>query len=105
MRSAYRSHRSIIPLFAPTPKPARKCIFLGDHAEFVTGMDYTAGRALIEEINALVVHPDLTYEHSWSPGQLIVWDNRCLLHRATPFAMASEARVIRRCTVLGEIPR
>jgi taurine dioxygenase len=35
---------------------------------------------------------------------MIVWDNRCVLHRATPFDEATQGRVIRRCTVLGEVP-
>ena len=37
-------------------------------------------------------------------GELIVWDNRCLLHRATAYDPATQGRVIRRCTVLGEVP-
>jgi taurine dioxygenase len=86
------------------PQTGRKCIFLGDHAEYVLGMPYEEGRALIEELNALAVHPDLTYEHRWRDGQLIVWDNRCLMHRATPYDPATQRRVVRRCTILGEIP-
>lgn len=92
------------PIVRTHPETGRKCLFLGDHAEYVVGMDYAAGRALIDELNSLAVHPDLTYEHRWTPGQLMVWDNRCLLHRATAFDMAREGRVIRRCTVLGEAP-
>jgi taurine dioxygenase len=92
------------PIVRTHPETGRKCLFLGDHAEYLVGMDYAAGRALIDELNALAVHPDLTYEHRWTPGQLMVWDNRCLLHRATAFDMAREGRVIRRCTVLGEVP-
>jgi taurine dioxygenase len=92
------------PIVRTHPETGRKCIFLGDHAEYVVGMDYDAGRALIEELNALAVHPDLTYEHHWSPGQLIVWDNRCLMHRATEYDPATQRRVVRRCTVLGEVP-
>ncbi|MGH8676936.1 MAG: TauD/TfdA family dioxygenase [Burkholderiales bacterium] len=34
----------------------------------------------------------------------MVWDNRCLLHRATPYDPARDRRVVRRCTVLGEMP-
>ena len=82
----------------------RKCVFLGDHAESIVGMAYDEGRALIEEVNAMIVHDDLTYRHRWSPGQLILWDNRCVLHRATPYDPAVQRRVIRRCTVLGEVP-
>jgi taurine dioxygenase len=92
------------PIVRTHPQTGRKCIFLGDHAEYVLGMPYEEGRALIEELNALAVHPDLTYEHRWRDGQLIVWDNRCLMHRATPYDPATQRRVVRRCTILGEIP-
>ena len=93
------------PIVRTHPETGRKCLFLGDHAEYVVGMDYDEGRALIEELNALAVHPDLTYEHRWTPGELIVWDNRCLMHRATEYDPAVQRRVVRRCTVLGEAPR
>jgi taurine dioxygenase len=93
------------PIVRTHPETGRKCLFLGDHAEYVLGMEYQAGRALIEELNTLAVHPDLTYEHHWQPGQMLAWDNRCLMHRATAFDTSRERRVIRRCTVLGEVPR
>ena len=92
------------PVVRTHPETGRKCLYLGDHAESIVGMPYAEGRALIEELNALAVHPDLTYEHRWTPKELIVWDNRCVMHRATPYDPATQARVVRRCTVLGEIP-
>jgi taurine dioxygenase len=93
------------PVIRTHAKTGRKCVFLGDHAESIVGMPYDEGRALIEEVNAMIVHDDLTYRHRWTPGQLIVWDNRCVLHRATAYDPSRERRVIRRCTVLGEVPR
>ena len=92
------------PIVRTHPDTGRKCLFLGDHAEYIVGMDYDEGRALIDELNALAVHPDLTYEHRWTRGELIVWDNRCLMHRATDYDPAVQRRVVRRCTVLGEVP-
>ena len=92
------------PIVRTHPETGRKCVFLGDHAEYIVGMPYDEGRALIEELNAMIVHPDLTYEHRWKPGQLIVWDNRCVMHRATQYDPATQGRVVRRCTVLGEVP-
>jgi taurine dioxygenase len=92
------------PVVRTHPETGRKCLYLGDHAEYIVGMPYDEGRALIEELNALAVHPDLTYEHRWTPRQLLVWDNRCVMHRATAFDTATQPRVIRRCTVLGEVP-
>jgi taurine dioxygenase len=92
------------PIVRTHPETGRKCIYLGDHAEYIVGMPYGEGRALIEELNRLAVHPDLTYEHRWKAGELLVWDNRCVMHRATPYDPATQRRVIRRCTVLGEVP-
>jgi taurine dioxygenase len=92
------------PVVRTHPETGRKCLYLGDHAESIVGMPYAEGRALIEELNALAVHPDLTYQHRWTPKELIVWDNRCVMHRATPYDPVTQGRVVRRCTVLGEIP-
>ena len=93
------------PVVRTHPDSGRKCLYLGDHAEYIVGMDYESGRALIEELNAAAIHPDLTYEHRWTPHELLVWDNRSVLHRATAYDPATQRRVIRRCTVLGEVPR
>jgi len=92
------------PIVRTHPETGRKCIYLGDHAEYIVGMTYDDGRALIEELNALAVHPDLTYEHHWTARELLLWDNRCVMHRATAYDPATQGRVIRRCTVLGEVP-
>jgi len=93
------------PILRTHPETGRKCVYLGDHAEYILGMPYDEGRALIEEINAGIIHPDLVYEHHWTKGELLLWDNRCVLHRATAFDVATQGRVVRRCTVLGEVPR
>jgi taurine dioxygenase len=92
------------PIVRTHPETGRKCIYLGDHAEYIVGMPYDKGRDLIEELNALAVHPDLTYEHRWKVRELLLWDNRCVMHRATAYDPATQGRVIRRCTVLGEVP-
>ena len=92
------------PIVRTHPETGRKCLFLGDHAEYVVGLPYAEGRMLIDELNALAPHADLTYEHRWQPRELLVWDNRCVMHRATPYDPATQKRVIRRCTVIGGIP-
>ena len=92
------------PVVRTHPETGRKALFLGDHAESIVGMPYDQGRELIETLNALAVHPDLTYEHRWTPHELIVWDNRCTMHKATSYDAATQRRVIRRCTIVGEVP-
>jgi taurine dioxygenase len=92
------------PIVRTHPDTGLRCIYLGDHAEYIVGMPYDEGRALIEELNAMIVHPDLTYQHCWTAGELLLWDNRCVLHKATAFDLSTQGRVVRRCTVLGEVP-
>jgi len=92
------------PIIRTHPETGRKCVYLGDHAEYILDMAYEEGRALIEQLNAMIIHPDLVYEHHWTKGELLLWDNRCVLHRATAFDLATQGRVVRRCTVLGEVP-
>ena len=48
--------------------------------------------------------PEFLYRHRWRVGDALLWDNRCVMHRATPYDPATQGRVIRRCTVLGEVP-
>ncbi|MEZ5850623.1 MAG: TauD/TfdA family dioxygenase [Hyphomicrobiaceae bacterium] len=92
------------PIVRVHPETGRRAIYLGDHAEYVQGMPYVEGRALIETLNALTTPPHLVYSHAWQPGECMVWDNRCTLHRATGFDTSRHKRVMRRCTILGDQP-
>ena len=92
------------PIVRIHPETGRKCLFLGDHAWCVQGMPIKAGRQLIEDLNSSSIEPELVVTHMWHPGDLVVWDNRCMLHKAEPYDTAREARVMRRCTVVGEVP-
>ena len=87
------------PVVRVHPETRRKALFLGDHAEHIVELPYDEGRALIEQVNADAVACAAIYRHTWAPNQLVIWDNRCLLHRATEYDTARERRVIRRCTV------
>ena len=92
------------PVIRTHPETHRKCVFLGDHAETIEGMDYAEARRFIDALNERIVSLARTYTHHWRPRDFMVWDNRCLLHKAGSYDTAREPRVIRRCTVLGEVP-
>lgn len=92
------------PVVRVHPDTGRLALYLGDHAEYIEGMPYDEGRKLIEEVNAEAIDPSRCYEHRWRAGDLIVWDNRCLQHRATEYDASTVRRVMRRCTVIGEQP-
>ncbi len=90
------------PVVRVHPETGAKCIYVGDHAESIEGMDYNEGRALIEDLNVAATPAHLVYAHAWQPGECVVWDNRSTLHRATGFDTAHHIRVMRRCTILGK---
>ena len=92
------------PIVRTHPETGRKAIFLGDHAKSIEGMDYAAGRQMIEELNQVITPRSSVYTHKWSPRECMVWDNRALLHRATGFDTARHKRVMRRCTINGDKP-
>ena len=90
------------PVVRTHPETDRKCIFLGEHASHIAGLPLAEGRQKVHEINEMATRPAFVHRHHWQPGQLVMWDNRCLLHRATEFDAWNERRIIRRVTVLGD---
>src|SRR5205814_2883711 len=58
-----------------------------------------AGARLLDELMAHLTRPEFIYAHEWEPGDLLVWDNRCLVHAATWFDAAVHERVMWRTTV------
>ncbi|MCH2210877.1 MAG: TauD/TfdA family dioxygenase [Fuerstiella sp.] len=84
------------------PETGRPTVYLGDMAELIAGMQYGEGRALIEQLNQLITCSEFVYAHQWQVGDLMVWDNRCTLHRSMPYDTASERRVMRRLTILDQ---
>jgi taurine dioxygenase len=92
------------PIIRTHPETGRKCVFLGDHAWRIEGMALEEGRDLIEELNRRIIDEGRLYTHHWQVGDLILWDNRCVLHKAETYDTATEPRVLRRCTVTGEVP-
>lgn len=92
------------PIIRRHPETRRKSLFLGDHAEYIEGMDYDTGRKLIEDLNSRAIISELVYTHQYKSGDVIVWDNRRLLHKAMPYDTAREKRVMRRTTILGDVP-
>ena len=77
---------------------------MGAHARSIDGMTEAESRALIERLMAHATEDRFIYSHRWSPGDLLIWDNRAVLHRATPFASKTERRHMVRTTVAGQGP-
>lgn len=91
-------------LVRTNPGNKRKALFIGAHAWYVEGMLHDEGRALLDDLLAHTTAPDCVYEHQWQPYDLVIWDNRCVLHRGRTWDAARHRRVMRRTTVAGDGP-
>jgi alpha-ketoglutarate-dependent 2,4-dichlorophenoxyacetate dioxygenase len=91
-------------LVRTNPVNGRKGFYVASHASHVYGMPVEEGRALLRELTELATQPHLVYRHVWRAGDLVMWDNRCTLHRGRPWDGAAYRRVMHRTTVAGDGP-
>lgn len=77
----------------------RETLYLASHIEGIDGMDADAAMHLVDELIAHATQPVFIYRHRWRVGDLVLWDNRCTMHRATPFDDMRWGRDLHRATV------
>jgi alpha-ketoglutarate-dependent 2,4-dichlorophenoxyacetate dioxygenase len=82
------------------PGSGRKALYIASHASHILGWPVEEGRALLGELLDFATQPRFVYAHQWRLGDLVIWDNRCTMHRATPFESATHVRDMRRSTVI-----
>jgi taurine dioxygenase len=93
------------PLVRLHPDTGRKCLFMGEHASHIDGWPFADGRALLARLEEHATGERFIYRHRWRPGDVLMWDNRCLLHRADPnFDAARHPRVLHRTCLRGTAP-
>jgi len=91
-------------LVRTNPANGRKAFYVGSHACEIVGMPTAEARALLRELREAATRPELVYTHRWQVGDLVMWDNRCALHRGRPWDESRHRRVMHRTTVAGEGP-
>lgn len=91
-------------LVRENPVNGRKSLFVGAHAAHIEGLSAAESEALLTELVDFCTQPQFVYSHRWRVGDLVVYDNRCLLHRATPFDHSRYRRFLQRTTVGGDTP-
>lgn len=81
------------------PGSGRKTLYLASHASHVIGWPADEGRALIEELMAFATQPQFVLQHRWRVHDLVMWDNRCTMHRGREYDDLKYRRVMHRTTV------
>lgn len=89
------------PLVKVHPVTGRPALFVGRHAYGIPGLDLSDSTALLDRLIDEACRPPRVYAHLWRPGDIAVWDNRCVLHRARPYDLR-EARYMVHTRVNGD---
>lgn len=87
------------PLVRTHPGSGRKTLFAGVHARAIVGWHVAEGRMLLMDLLEHATQREFVYKHKWRPNDLVIWDNRCTLHRGRRFDL-NQARELRRATTL-----
>jgi alpha-ketoglutarate-dependent 2,4-dichlorophenoxyacetate dioxygenase len=85
------------------PVTGRKSLYLSSHAGAIVGMPMPEARILLRELTAHATQPAFVYVHRWRPWDLVMWDNRQMMHRVRRYD-ETQPRDMRRTTVAGEAP-
>ena len=81
------------------PESGRSALYIGEHATHIVGWPREEGEAFLSELNRFATQPQFIYTHKWRVGDLVIWDNRCTLHRATGYDVYKYKRDLRRATI------
>jgi alpha-ketoglutarate-dependent 2,4-dichlorophenoxyacetate dioxygenase len=86
------------------PETGKKSLYVGSHAGAIVGMPDDEAKQLIDELVAFATAPERVYTHTWRANDVVLWDNRAVVHRGRPFARDKHARVMIRTTIAGDSP-
>ena len=89
------------PLVKTHPETGRKSLLIGRHAHAIPGMAPAESERFLQELIDFACQPPRIYHHDWAPGDAVLWDNRCLLHQATPWDM-SQKRIMWHSRIAGD---
>jgi taurine dioxygenase len=92
------------PLVRTHPETGRKGLYIGHHIARIDGLPPEESRALLAALMAHATAPRFVYANRWESGDVVMWDNRCTMHRATEYDAGAERRVIHRTVVKGDVP-
>ncbi|MSP68139.1 MAG: TauD/TfdA family dioxygenase, partial [Alphaproteobacteria bacterium] len=92
------------PMLRTHPATGRTALFLGRRQNsYVLGLPVAESEALLDEVWAHATRDENTWHHSWRPGDLVIWDNRCAMHHRNAFDTATR-RFMLRTQVKGDRP-
>ena len=93
------------PLVRTHPETGRKSLYLNpNRMEQIVGLDRADSDALLDELIAHAIQPRHQYRHKWRQGDIVIWDNRCTMHKANADYPAGARRFMHRIVIEGTVP-
>jgi alpha-ketoglutarate-dependent 2,4-dichlorophenoxyacetate dioxygenase len=92
------------PMVRVNPVNGKKALYVSGYASHIEGMDQEVGCQLLEELLAFASQEAFVYDHRWAVGDLVMYDNRASLHRASEYAIGDFPRMLRRTNVAETQP-
>lgn len=101
--AGHEEHLKPVPhrLVITHPKTGRKSLYLSSHIGGIVGWPVPEARAFIRDLTEHATQPQFVYSHKWRVGDMVMWDNRTVMHRATRFRDLEEVRDLRRTSLKG----
>jgi len=103
-QEAGRLEGAVHPLVRTIPRSGRRSLYLASHASRIVDWPLPEGRLLLRDLIEHATQREFVYRHAWAVGDLVIWDNRATMHRATPFEDGTYRRELRRVTTLDVAP-
>tara|TARA_Y100001970_G_C14217323_1_gene850463 strand:+ start:460 stop:1284 length:825 start_codon:yes stop_codon:yes gene_type:complete len=88
------------PIIKKHPETNQNCLYIGMYASHIENLPVEEGRLILARLQEQSTQPPFIYNHKWEKGDLLIWDNRCLMHRGiSNYQMATEERVLKRVCI------
>jgi taurine dioxygenase len=93
------------PCIITHPVTGRKAVYIVKHiVSTISGLSEEESQKLVDEVEAFVTQSKFVYGHKWREGDVVMWDDRCTLHAATPFDDSKYDRMLYRTQIKGDVP-
>ena len=89
------------PLVKIHPETDQRALYIGRHAFRIPGMKDEDARELLDRLQNHACHESRVFEHTWTAGDVVIWDNRCVMHRVRPYDY-SQPRIMRHTRIAGD---
>ena len=86
------------PAVWKNPTNGSEAVYVASHVLGVVGMDQDAADRIVDELIEECTQPEYVYSHKWTPGDVLIWDQRAVLHRGTPWPLDQARRLASICT-------